>query len=128
MKDQFVGIHMDFLGFAMSLLCAIHCAGLPLLLSLMPLLGLGFLENPWIEYGIIMMSFLIASYALARGYIKFHKKPLAFFCVLIGFSLIVAANILHTEAFEIALTSSGALIVSLAHFVNWIHIRKALIS
>ena len=68
MKNQFVGLHPDFMGFSASLLCAVHCAALPFLLTLAPLAGLQFLRNPWVEYALILISFGIACYALIPGY------------------------------------------------------------
>ena len=119
MKQQFVGAHMDFVGFVASLLCAIHCAGLPFLLSIMPLVGLGFLENPYIEYGMILLSCIIASYSLIRGYTQYHKKVLALIIVFFGFSFITLGRLLEIESLEIALTSSGAVAISTAHLINW---------
>ena len=43
---------LDHAGMTASILCAIHCAIVPLLITLLPLAGLGFLANPlgWMEY------------------------------------------------------------------------------
>ena len=128
MKDRFVGLHVDFMGFGVSLLCAVHCAGLPFLLSFAPLLGLGFLGNSWIEYGIIFISFLVASFALIRGYTTCHRKPLALIVVFFGFVLISLGHSLGLEALEVILTSIGAVIVATAHIINWKHMRHILIN
>jgi hypothetical protein len=92
----------------------------------MPLMGLRFLENPWVEYSIILLSFLIASFALTSGYRKYHKKPLALVFVVIGFSLIALGHGLGIEASEVTLTTIGALIISTAHIINWKHMRQAI--
>lgn len=123
MRDQFIGLNADFFGFMVSLLCAIHCAGLPFLLSMLPLTGLSFLENIWIEYGFILLSFLIASYALVKSYLKYHKKPMALVMVLAGFLLIGFGRVVHVEMLEITLTSVGAVAIAVAHVVNWKNIR-----
>ncbi len=125
MKNQFLGFHLDFIGFGMSLLCAVHCATLPFLLSLAPLAGLQFLENPWIEYTIILLSFFIASAALVHGYRKHHQRPLALITVFFGFLLIGSGQVAPFEALEILLTTSGATTVAAAHWINWIHIRQS---
>jgi len=122
-KTQFVGLHPDFLGFSASLLCAIHCSALPFFLSLAPLAGLQFLENPLIEYGMIVLSFFIASYALIYGYYRHHRKPLALTIVLLGFLLIAIGHLLEIARYEILFTSFGALIVASAHIINWKNIR-----
>ncbi|MEO0330658.1 MAG: MerC domain-containing protein [Bacteroidota bacterium] len=122
MKNQFVGLHPDFMGFSASLLCALHCAALPFLLTLAPLAGLQFLRNPWVEYVLILISFGIACYALIPGYRRYHRKPLALILVLLGFLLIGAARFLEPES---VLTSSGAVLIAVAHLINWKQVKQA---
>jgi hypothetical protein len=119
MKNQFVGLHLDFVGFSTSMLCAIHCAILPFLLTIAPLAGLQFLENHLIEYAIIFLSFVIASLALIHGYRKHHRKPMALIIVALGFMLIGAGQLLHSESLEVILTSCGGFTIAIAHLVNW---------
>lgn len=123
MKNQFVGLHLDFIGFITSLLCALHCAALPILLSMAPLAGLQFLANPWIEYVIILLSFFIASNALIHGYRKHHHKLLALTIAVIGFVLIGLGQVLEPEWREALLTSSGGTIIAIAHLVNWKQVK-----
>jgi len=125
MKNRFIGLHLDFIGFSASLLCAIHCAALPFLLTMAPLAGLQFLDNPWIEYTIILLSFFIASNALVHAYRKHHKKPMALIIAVVGFILIGIGQLIHGEWQEVLLTSTGGMIIAIAHLVNWRHIRKS---
>lgn len=125
MKSKFIGLHLDFMGFSASMLCAIHCAALPFLLTLAPLAGLGFLENPWIEYAIILLSLLIASQALVHGYRKHHQKPQALIMALAGFLLIGLGHTIATETQEMLFTSVGGVTIAVAHLVNWRSIKKA---
>ncbi len=123
-KNQFIRLHLDFIGFTASLLCALHCVALPFLLSLTPLAGLQFLDNIYVEYAMIIISFLIASYALVRGYRKHYQKPLALLLVLFGFILIGAGQVLQAEWKEIILTSFGAITVAIAHLINWKQLKQ----
>ena len=125
MKNQFIGLHLDFIGFSASLLCAIHCAALPFLLSMAPLAGLQFLDNHWIEYIIILLSFFIASSALIHGYRRHHHKLLALTVAVIGFVLIGAGQLLDPEWKEVLLTSSGGATIAIAHLINWKFIRQS---
>ncbi len=128
MKNQFIGFHLDFVGFSASLLCAIHCAALPFLLTMAPLAGLRFLDNPWIEYAIIILSVFIASRALIHSYLKHHKKLLALIVALAGFILIGTGQLLHVEHAEwqeVLFTSVGGTTVAVAHLINWRHIKKS---
>lgn len=124
MKNRFVSLHLDFVGFSASLACALHCAALPFLISMAPLAGLEMLENPWVEYGFIATSFFIALSSLSNGYRKHHHKPQALMLVAVGFTLISAGQLIHSEALEVPLMAAGGSIVAIAHWVNWKHIRQ----
>jgi len=125
MKNTFVGTHLDFIGFSTSILCAIHCAILPFLISALPFLGLGFLENPWIEYSIILTSLFLALFALSHGFLRHHKKILPILIVSFGFLLISFGLIWSPESLEFIITPLGAVLVGIAHYVNWIKIKES---
>ena len=124
MKNQFIGLHLDFVGFSASMLCAIHCALLPFLLSMAPLAGLQFLDNPWIEYSIILISFLIASNALVRGYRLHHRRIVALAIAVVGFIMIGLGHALGIEQLEILLTSIGGVSIAIAHLINWRYLHQ----
>ena len=125
MNNQFIGLHLDFIGFITSLLCALHCAALPILLSMAPLAGLQFLANPWIEYVIILLSFFIASSSLVRSYRKHHQNLIPLIVALVGFTLIGTGQFLEPEWKEVLLTSSGGANIALAHLINWKFMRQS---
>ncbi|MEM6525246.1 MAG: MerC domain-containing protein [Bacteroidota bacterium] len=124
MKNSFVALHVDFVGFCSSVLCALHCALTPVLLSLLPLAGLQFLTNPAIEYSLIFISIVIASLALFRGYSQHHKDPLPLVVVGYGFLLITLGRFAHAEWQEVFFSSAGAISVAAAHVVNWVRIKQ----
>ena len=125
MKNQFIRLHLDFIGFSTSVLCAIHCAALPFLFSLAPLAGLQFLRNPWVEYVIILLSLFIASFALLHGYRKHHKRLLPLLIAIVGFVLILMGHLFEVVWKELAFTSSGAIAIAMSHLINWKYIRQA---
>ncbi|HEY8783887.1 MAG TPA: MerC domain-containing protein [Mucilaginibacter sp.] len=63
MSSQKRGSKLDRIGMTAFTLCAIHCAIVPLLITSLPLLGLGFLANPWFEWGMIIFALFIGIYA-----------------------------------------------------------------
>jgi len=76
-------INWDALGITTSILCAIHCAILPLFLVTLPLFGINIVDNVVFEIGMIVLAFGIGCYALWHGY-KWHhhnRLPLVLFCV-----------------------------------------------
>ena len=125
MKNQFVGLHLDFVGFSASLLCVLHCVALPFLLSLTPLAGLQFIDNPWVEYVIILLSLFIASNAFLRSYNRHHQKSLVLIIAVLGFILIGIGQVLEPEWKEVLLTSSGGVIIAIAHLINWKQIKQS---
>jgi hypothetical protein len=125
MKNTFVGTHLDFIGFSTSIACAIHCAFIPFIVSSLPFLGLGFLENPWIEYGTILLSLCLALISLSHGYLRHHKKILPIIFVNFGFLLIAFGMIWGPESLESVITPAGAMLIGIAHYVNWIKIKES---
>lgn len=125
LKNTFVGTHLDFIGFVISIGCAIHCAILPFLISSLPFLSLGFLENPWIEKGIILLSLFLALYALSHGYLRHHRKKLPILIVSLGFSIIVFGLLWGPEELEFIITPTGSVFFGVAHYINWRYFKKS---
>ena len=124
MKNTFVGTHLDFVGFATSIACAIHCAFFPFLISSLPFLGLGFLQSTWIENGIILLSLLLALYPMSQGYLKYHHKKLPILIVSLGFAIIACGILWSPEDLEFIITPIGAILIGLAHYLNWRNINS----
>ena len=126
MRSILNNINLDLIGFGASFLCAIHCALLPFVISILPIAGLEFLENEWVEYSIIILSFILASTALTHGYTSHHRSFTPLIIVVSGFLSICLGHSIFEEGnyFETVLTVMGALIIAVAHVVNWNLVRK----
>ncbi len=118
-------LNLDVIGVSTSVLCALHCAALPFLLTLAPLAGLKFLSNPWVDYFIILVSFCIATYALIHGYRRHHQKSIALVIVTVGFLLIGSSYLFETGWKQILMTSGGAMVVATAHLINWKLVKQS---
>ncbi len=118
MNNRFFGLNLDFLGFSASLICAIHCALLPLILSLGALSGLSWLGSHAFDIVFIIISVIIASWSLFSSYLNHHRKTNALWVVLLGFMVIIASRMVGHEASHI-LMGAGGFIIALAHYVNW---------
>jgi hypothetical protein len=59
-------INWDALGITTSVLCAVHCALLPLLVASLPVLGINIIHNASFELGMIGLAFVIGTRALWR--------------------------------------------------------------
>lgn len=109
----------DLIALSSSLVCAIHCAAVPIVLSFSSLAGLHFLHNPWIEWSFISLGLIFVFVSLFPSYSKVHQNPWPLFIVAFGFGLIALGRLAGTELWETFDTVTGAVLVASAHFVNW---------
>lgn len=123
MIQKFFSLNLDFLGFSASLLCAIHCAAIPLLLAVGALSGLAWLEHHWVELVFIGLSFLFATASLIPSYRNQHGRQRPLQIVAVGFGLIVLAHLLPHEYEHWIMVVAGSSI-AYAHWVNWRLLRK----
>lgn len=110
----------DRIGATASFLCAIHCALLPFVLTLLPLLGLGFLASHEFERGFVAFAVMLAMVALVIGYRR-HRRRLPLLLAVPGLLLLIFGITvvdLHTLTVHSVLVTCGGLLVASAHFVN----------
>jgi hypothetical protein len=112
---------VDTFGSVGALLCAIHCAALPIILAILPIAGLGLLASGGFERGFLVFATGLGLGSLWHGYRK-HRALRAFGLLMPGLLAIGAAiwvPILHASpaAHAIGMTSGGMLI-ALAHWTN----------
>jgi hypothetical protein len=111
----------DRVGATASFLCAIHCALLPFVLTLLPLLGLGFLAGHRFERDFVLFAASLALFALVGGYRR-HRYPLPLCLAVPGLALLVLGVIWVSEDRHIivhsVMVTCGGLLVASAHFVN----------
>ncbi len=108
---------LDKLGIWISSLCALHCLALPVIVSLLPLVGSSFFAQAWFERAILTGSIIIGAVALISGAARYHGRyyPLA---------LLVAGGVIYwnkgffgEEIEPLAVTLGAALIVA-GHWIN----------
>jgi hypothetical protein len=119
MKSSKAGSKLDSVGMTASVLCAIHCATVPLLITTLPLLGLGFLANPWLEWSMIIFALFIGTYAIGSSYFRVHHRILPICFLIIGFLIIVAGHLFITTWHEAIVIPIGGLLIATAHFFNY---------
>src|SRR5579862_6147998 len=109
-------INVDAIGISASLLCAIHCAVLPLFFTSLPFFGLEILHNKLFEYGMIAFAGIISSYALFHGWKKHHHKILPLIIFLCGLCFLVLKEVFIGE--ELVLLIPAATTIVSAHVLN----------
>lgn len=129
-----LALKLDLIGFSASTICAIHCALMPFIIVFLPLMGLQFIANPFVEYIFIAASLVIGSFTFKHGYFNHHKKLYPFLLFLTGFTIIlighfffhehshdviqdpVSAN--NDEFIFLMIAPAGAFIIAISHLIN----------
>ena len=111
----------DRFGFAASMLCAIHCAALPVVLALLPSFGIGVWLGEGFEQAFVLFATLLGMFTMAWGYRR-HRAVRALWLLLPGLAVLWVGVLyapLHETlvAHAVAMTLGGTL-VGLAHLAN----------
>lgn len=117
MRRQFNQGLVDCIGACISLSCAIHCIAMPLLITILPLIGLGFFVSEPAELIIIGVAVVLALGSIVWG-IRHHQRWRAFLVLVVGIAFIATAHISAEGIYEVILHSSGGILLASAHLVN----------
>ena len=113
---------LDRLGAFGSLLCAAHCALLPILIATLPSLGVASWFSGSFEFGFVVFATGLGVFSVVWGYRR-HRAVRALSLLLPGL-LVLWLGVLYRPLHEsllphaIAMTFGGTL-VGLAHIANW---------
>ena len=119
---------LDRVGIFGSLLCAVHCALLPMLFVVLPSVGLALLLDDGVELGFVSFASVVGTLSLLRGFRR-HRGGLALALLAPGLGLLWTAvrwAPLHEAAVPHALAMAlGGGLVAVAHYVNLRYTRHA---
>lgn len=110
-------VNWDAIGISASLICAIHCAILPLFMVSLPLMGVELIHNHYFEYGMIFLAFLIGSYSLYHGYKQHHHKKYPLFLFSIGIMLLVLKEVFHN--YSLVFLFPAVILIVVSHIANY---------
>lgn len=117
LMKSFFQINADSAGFFTSMLCAVHCSAVPIMIS-MGLLSTGsWLHNHAIDWFVIGIGIVIASYSLVGDFVRKHRNPLPLTMALVGFVLLLIGMMEH-HGWMLVLSVLGGLSVATSHMVN----------
>lgn len=117
MKKYFDHEFVDTTGACLSVACAIHCLSMPLLIAVLPLIGLGFLANERAEMYLILGAIVLAVGSLAWG-VRHHRSWRAFLILIVSLAFIVTSRTAVEGTFEMVFYSIGGVLLASAHLVN----------
>ncbi|MFP6583766.1 MAG: MerC domain-containing protein [Candidatus Hydrogenedentota bacterium] len=109
---------LDKMGMSASMFCAIHCALMPIVIGVLPLIGLQVLGSHAIEDTVIVGAFIIASLSLVPSYFRVHRKMLALVLFVLGFGALILGHAITQQWLGVPLAVTGGLGVAIAHWVN----------
>lgn len=104
--------NLDALGIGASLICALHCALLPLLLTVLPVMDLHL--PGYIEYILLALSFIAGCGAILRG----RRRLLLLLLFGAGFTGLLTGHFLLEDLWEALLVMVGAAFIIAAHLVS----------
>ena len=113
-----ISARFDRFGAALGFLCAIHCVTVPLLMGVLPSLGLEFLADGAVDLVIVAIATVFAATAAVLGYRQHGERR-----VVAGFAgavaLLIAAQFFGEENIAGRVVSiAGGLTLAVTHLVN----------
>jgi hypothetical protein len=109
-------VNFDTLGITTTIICAIHCAILPLMLTSLPLFGNNLIDNLAFEYFMIALAAGIGLYSLTHGFKRHHhaKRPILVFSI--GILMLLLKQFFHEQ--QIWFLIPGVIAIISAHLMN----------
>lgn len=111
---------LDAAGATASFLCALHCALMPFVVTVLPLLGLSFLASEPVEWALVALSATLGIGSLCLGY-RAHRSRRALAVLSAGLALLVLGRVAEERGWElygVPLMVCGGLTIMTAHFIN----------
>jgi hypothetical protein len=108
----------DRIGAVVGFLCAIHCAAVPILLGLAPAMGLGFLKDEALEWGLLATAAVVASVAFIHAVRRRHPRYILV-GLASGLALLVAGAVFEEHEIPSTILSvAGGVVLAVSHLKN----------
>lgn len=111
-------LNLDFAGVTASVICAIHCMAVPVILSLGIVNSSHWIHNHGIDMAVIATGIIIAALSLVSDYKK-HKSLIPLITIIIGFGLLCYGLLEKNHDTHLWWSLAGSLCVISAHLINW---------
>jgi len=114
----------DRAGIAISTACAVHCAALPLVAGLLPVIGLHHFTDEWVEWLLISMTATVGVVGHVSAFVRHHRHAGPGIAFAASLAVIVGARLtLGDTLVEPAALAIGGLTAAGAHWAN-IHLCR----
>jgi hypothetical protein len=108
------------LGVILSLICAIHCLALPVILFAAPYLASTFAFSLAMEWILVILSFGLALILLWQDYRK-HRKPMPLYLLGLGVMMKLLDTFIGIKSIDWIFGLSLGVFISLAYWYNYKH-------
>jgi len=112
---------LDKFGTTSSIVCALHCALLPIVISILPALGLGLMAWSGFEWAFVIFASLLGLLSLWIGYQR-HRVYRALLFLIPGLLLVwmgvLVPEIHHAVLPHAVVMSVGGTLIAVAHLIN----------
>jgi hypothetical protein len=112
---------LDKFGTTSSIVCALHCALLPIVISILPAIGLSALAWSGFEWAFVSFATLLGVFSLWLGY-KRHRVYRALLFLVPGLMLVWMGVLwpeIHNNLFKHTIFMSvGGTLIAVAHLIN----------
>lgn len=120
MTAKSISHYLDAIGTLTATACAVHCLLTPLVIGLLPLLGIGFLAADWFEDIAVISAISLGVISMIHGY-HHHRRFRVVGILVAGVILLATGRWIAADMSQVAETSlvvAGGLAVASAHWVN----------
>lgn len=108
---------LDTVGACLSFACAIHCIAMPLVITVLPLLGLGILAHSKFETFMFITTISLASASLCWG-TMIHKETRILLFVAAAIILFFLGGFSVHGQKEAIFVGTGGLCLAVGHYIN----------
>jgi hypothetical protein len=105
------------LGVVLSLGCAAHCVGVPLLTAVLPTAGIGWLLGGRAEALLVATALVLAAGSLCWG-VRVHGRRGVFLPLGAALAMIMTGRLLADAPYEHPLVVTGAVCLTAGHLLN----------
>jgi len=119
MNFQRITKRLDHIGITASTICAIHCALMPIFINFLPLIGLTFLSNKWVELIMITIVLIVGMMSLGTAYFMVHHDIVPILYFLLGFTFVLIGQLSKYEIIEPIFLPLGGVLFAVAHYQNY---------
>lgn len=108
---------LDLLGSVISTACAIHCLLLPILILILPLLGLAFILEESFEFMLLVSALAIAFSSFLWGH-RSHGEIYVFYFLSAALGFFGLGRLESLELYERYFVAIGGILLVAGHIIN----------